>query len=211
MNSSVENLYQRFDRLMDSVFSRDYGKVQVAGDNYPSQLENEIQRAVEYKRRGDYKTSIEVYLSIFERNRIMYPAIMYFMYKSVLLSGDLKFAYAVITYADLFIRKAYGKYARTPFGYVPWSQTTAREELEQVILQLKSTTVITSNDTSSDDIMNWYLPIIKHNVEIIERQLKPLIERYSGGAKFVEENTALNCVSDVLVMYQSFRNQGYFD
>ena len=211
-HKSIAELYQRFDSLMDSVFSNNSDKILIARENYPEYLEGDIQRAVYFKRQGDYLTSIEIYLSIFEENKIIYPAIMYFMYKSVLLSGDLVFAYEVIVYAELFVIKALGKYARTPFGdYTLWTQTIARKELEEIIIQFKPTHFIMKG--SEVEVEEKAKSNFIHNCEVIRYKLKPLVEKYSGGAIFDEAAMSMvdDSIDNVLYKYQLFRNQGYFD
>ena len=77
-------------------------------DNYPSYLEIEIQKAVSYKRNKDYDNAIQIYLDIFEREKGFYPAILEYLYKTVICSGQFVFAYEVILFAEIFAKLCWG-------------------------------------------------------------------------------------------------------
>ena len=129
MSYSIEELYSRWDSMMDLVFS---SRLKIDPDDYPKRLEFTIQRAVEQKRQGNFNKAIEIYLNIFENEGRVFPAILDMLYKAVICTGKIDFAYEVIAYGEAFAKKAWG-----PVSWMgPWSQETRRKEFEEVLIAL---------------------------------------------------------------------------
>ena len=168
--------FKRFDAIMDGVFGG--GTYNVDPNNYPMYLESTIQRAVSHKRNGEYDKAIDIYLDIFESTRRVYPAIMEFLYKVVLCSGELEFAYQVIVYAEIFAKKCWGTQHQF-FG--EWSQTSKRKEFERVLLETNKyqASIITNGELSkseSDKLLKNFLK----KTELINE----LAKKYSGNPDY---------------------------
>ena len=91
---------------------------------------DEIEKAVIYANKGNFYKSIEIYLDIIERERKFHPEILVMLYPSVLCSGMLSFAYEVIVWAELFIKKRYGHF--NPSGE-QWEAEIFRKGFEGVL------------------------------------------------------------------------------
>lgn len=195
MKKNVDDLYSRFDKMMDAVFS---GSLKIDQENYPNRLEKDIQIAISKKRDGFFETAIDIYLNIFERERRIYPAIMEFLYKSVICTGRLDFAYECIAYGEAFAKKCWGP--RSWMG--PWSQETKRREFEDVLVKCHElpTTFISSGEPSESQIKQMTNNLLKRG-QILEE----LMSRYSGGARVTVPSNVEDYLNRCYNMAAAFR------
>ena len=148
-------------------------------DNYPSYLEDEIQKAVSYKRNKEYDKAIQIYLDIFESSKGFYPAILEYLYKAVICSGQLVFAYESILLAEIFAKLCWGM--KSFLG--DWSQTLKRKEFEHVIFEYYKqprTFVSKENEEIPDKLIND----IMANTKKVTEMLKSVASKYSGQSNF---------------------------
>ena len=194
MAKDVDKIYDKYLNMMNKFF-------QICRDNYPSYLERKIQKAVELKRSGQFVKAIDVYLDIFLKEKKMFPAIMEFMYKAVLCTGHLDFAYEVIVYAEAFAKNAWGP--RSWMG--PWSQETKRLEFEDLLDKVHGlpTTFISSGDLTQSQINQMTQNLLKRNQLITD-----FISRYSGGAKIVLPMDIDEYINNCYMLYGEFVRAG---
>lgn len=198
MSNSIGELYQRWSELMDLVFS---GAISLDRDNYPTRLENRIQEAVELKRSGKFEDAVSIYLDIIDSEKRIYPAILEFMYKSVLCSGRIDFAYEVIAYAEGFAKKAWG-----PSSWMgPWSQETKRRELENVLAKCSDFPTTFLNGGEPTDAQN---DVLIRNLTRRNQILEGLMRSYSGGATVTVPLDADNYLHNAYRLYLVFRKGG---
>lgn len=198
MAKDIELIYKRWNNLMNLVFS---GKLGVDVDDYPSRLESKIQKAVDYKRNGKFEDSIEVYLDIFEGERRIFPGILDMMYKSVICSGRIDFAYEVIAYGEAFAKKAWG-----PSSWMgPWSQETRRVELELVLAQCSN---LPTTFVSEGELTQEQQSMMIDNMFKRDRLIKELMGKYSGGAEVNIPDDVDYFLSRAYQLYSVFRRNG---
>ena len=198
MARDINDLYERWDKMMNLVFA---GTLKVDVDDYPSRLESKIQQAVSLKRNGKFEKAIEVYLDIFERENRIFPGILDMMYKSVLCSGRIDFAYEVIAYGEAFAKKAWG-----PSSWMgPWSQETRRIELENVLAECSNlpTTCISEGEMTPEQSKLMIDNLLKK-----QKLLQNLMERYSGGAEVRIPMDIEDYLYRSYQLYSAFRKGG---
>lgn len=123
------NNHQIFRKILLNVLNNQ-GYI-IYRDSYPNYFEDKIQKAVNYKKNKKYDKAIKIYLDIFKKSKSVYPSIMEYLYKCVLCSGQLVFAYETILYGEIFAKKCWGQ--QSIFG--EWSQTIKRKEFEEIIIE----------------------------------------------------------------------------
>ena len=120
------NPEERWERWVQKVYSRE---IPVEKQDYPQRLEGAIQVGVQLKRKGKFDAAIGKYLDILEKEKKAYPGILDILYKAVISSGKIDFAYEVIAAAEITAKVAWGRWSA--FG--PWVQEIRRIELEEAL------------------------------------------------------------------------------
>lgn len=82
--------------------------------NYSANVAMEIDKAVDYKRRGLYKESLEIYLKIIATEKIAYTGVLNGLFKVVACAGYLKQTKIILQTGDRAIKNSNSVY--NPFG-----------------------------------------------------------------------------------------------
>lgn len=201
MALSIDELYKKWDSMMDLVFS---SRLKIDQDDYPPRLEYTIKRAVDQKRRGNFNEAVEIYLSIFVNEGRVFPAILDMLYKSVICTGRVDFAYEVIAYGEAFAKKAWG-----PISWMgPWSQETRRKELEEVLIACSNlpTSCITNGEPTKEQTNMLMDNLLKRN-----QLLETLMNKYSGGAEISIPSDIDAFLHHSYALFNSFRKGRIID
>ena len=111
------------------------GSLEIVIEQYPERLEDVIQTAVSYKRKGDYDSAISTYFLLFESEKNANCDILVYFYKVLIASCDFYAAYRIICAAEKEVIKQKGEYSTlmspwgTPMGFVPWLQSDHKNRL----------------------------------------------------------------------------------
>lgn len=82
--------------------------------NYPPNVAREIDKAVEYKRRGLYQDSLEVYLKIIASEKIAHTGVLNGLFKVVACAGYLRQTKIILQIGDKAMKNSNTVY--NPFG-----------------------------------------------------------------------------------------------
>ena len=127
MNSSIAT---RLNKMLNDIES---GWIRTIVAEYPGSLESSIQKAVSYKRDGNYDSAIDVYLRMFEGEGKVWVDIEVFLYKVLLADCDFAEAYRLIVHSERAVVREKGPLCTMmspwgqPMGRVPWMQTDHKE------------------------------------------------------------------------------------
>lgn len=184
-DNNSESLYNQFRELVKRIFSKEFNKIVIDCSKYPNYLEDYIQKAVELKRTGSFNEAIKIYLEIIRNENKVFPEVLTYLYKSVLCTGQLDFAYETILLAEDFIKRCWG----TNSIEVPYYEEK-RFEFEEILKKIKQITlpgilVVNTETISSEDFLknhtiNW-LKSYSKNRELLRNFISP----YSGGANII--------------------------
>lgn len=184
-NIQVETgfLYERFKEILNRVFSSSKDRIVIDCAIYPPYIENLVQKAVDLKRQGKFNEAIKIYLELITSEKRVFPVLLEYLYKTVLCTGRLDFAYETIVMAENFIKRCWGPNSI----YGTWSQEDKRVEFEQIIkkLNLISPNILTTSSILAEQNISNY---VKENYNHFNQAYKNLINfisQYSGGAKIV--------------------------
>jgi predicted butyrate kinase (DUF1464 family) len=137
----------------------------------------------------------------------VYPVILEYLYKAVLCTVRLDFAYETIVLAEKFIKGCSGPIS----SYGKWSQEDKRVEFENLIENIKQINpTILMNTTSFENYNNNQFKDIALSTERKRKVLIDFISNYSGGAVIELPSTAdlkkyiLNCIE----LSDMFRERG---
>ena len=116
----------RLTKFLDDL---ETGRIRTIVAEYPHSLESSIQKAVSYKRDGDYDSAIDVYLRMFQGEGRVWVDIEVFLYKVLLADCDFVEAYRLIVHSERAVVREKGPLCTMmspwgqPMGRVPWMQT----------------------------------------------------------------------------------------
>lgn len=82
--------------------------------NYQPNVAREIDKAVEYKRRGLYQDSLEVYLKIISSEKIAHTGVLNGLFKVVACAGYLRQTKIILQIGDITMKNSNTVY--NPFG-----------------------------------------------------------------------------------------------
>ena len=82
--------------------------------NYPINVALEIDKAVDYKRKGLYQKSLDTYLKIIKSEKIAYTGVLNGLFKVVACAGYLKQTKIILQIADRTMKNSNSVY--NPFG-----------------------------------------------------------------------------------------------
>jgi hypothetical protein len=201
-------LYIQFRELVNSIFSKELNKIVIDCSKYPNYLEDSIQKAVELKRIGSFNESIKIYLEIIRNENKVFPEVLTFLYKSVLCTCQLDFAYETILLAEDFIKRCRGANSIEVAYY-----EEKRFEFEEILKKLKqetlpSTLVINPALMSSENFLKnigeYWLNSHLNRLKLLKNFIAP----YSGGAKImvslqnkIIDEFLINC-NDISLLYK---------
>lgn len=147
-------LYNRWIAWFGNLTKRSYTVAE-----YPPHLEPLVQEAIQHKRNEEYLESINIYISILERENSVYPDLLKALYKSVLCAGRLDFAYEVIVLAEYFAKTGWGlrPASNNPFLAMlmpkeEWHQAVLRKELEKIVYKYEKYAYETPDSSTVEKI-----------------------------------------------------------
>jgi len=203
----IWNLYKEFKDITNKLFSKSQNKIVIDCAKYPVYIEEAVQSAVELKRQGKFNEAIKIYFEIIIKMNKVYPVILEYLYKAVLCTVRLDFAYETIVLAEKFIKGCSGPIS----SYGKWSQEDKRVEFENLIENIKQINpTILMNTTSFENYNNNQFKDIALSTERKRKVLIDFISNYSGGAVIELPSTAdlkkyiLNCIE----LSDMFRERG---
>jgi hypothetical protein len=184
-DNSSELLYIQFKELVKRIFSKELNKIVIDCSKYPNYLEDSIQKAVELKRTGSFNEAIKIYLEIIRNENKVFPEVLTYLYKSVLCTSQLDFAYETILLAEDFIKRCWG----ANWIGVPYYEEK-RFEFEELLKKIKHETlpaslIINTATISSDDVLINIGKNLLNSYSNRRELLKNFISPYSGGANII--------------------------
>lgn len=160
---TIDDLHNRWTAWCERIPSSTKSDI----SEYPPDIEPIVQKAIHYKHCGQYLESIIIYMDIIETHTKMYPDLLKALYKSVLCTGHLYFAYEVIVMAECLAKFGWGMRpsSNNPFLALilpneEWQQTISRKELEEKVLQYLEYSSCTPSELKLRSIINDFETLI---------------------------------------------------
>ena len=146
-------------------------------DSVPTIYNDQIQEAIDHKRKGRYSESLKLYLDIVSQSNYIYTGLTLNMYKPVMCSGNLECAALILCISFTGI----GAYVNTMFGQIPTEQSLHFKDLANAVTQYiyqNNVTVLKDYLTRLSGNNNYVIPISNQELLIEANKASKIIKTF---------------------------------